>query len=370
MPAAELVLVGAGHAHLEVLRRFARRPPAGARLTLLTRAPHTPYSGMLPGVLAGLYAPAEARIALAPLVRAAGARLVVDEAVGLDPAGRRVFRRHGPPVAYDLVSLDIGAEADTGGVPGAAEYAIPLKPIEGLLARLEALWPRLRAGGRVVVAGGGAAGVEVALALARRLGGAALPPCALVTGPDGLLPGFPPAFRARLRAVLAGRGIALHEGGRVAAVEADAAVLEGGERLAAAAVLWATGAAPPRWLAATGLALDGAGFLRVDACLRAVGRGEVFAAGDMIAFEPRPLPRAGVYAVRAGPVLAANLEAALAGRPLRPFRPQRAALVILGTADGAAVATRNGLTVAGRWVWRWKDLLDRRFVRRFAAIGG
>ncbi len=372
----DVVLVGAGHAHVQVLRRFGMRPLPGVRLTLISRELHTPYSGMLPGLIAGHYGFDEAHIDTAPLAQFAGARLYGDEVIGLDLARRLVLCRQRPPVPYDILSLDIGSRPNTGAVPGAAEHAIPVKPIDGFLARFDVLRARVLGGQsrRVLVVGGGAGGVELLLALEHRLrrdlaaagGDPHALGFALVAGATGLLPGFPRAFRERFVALLAQRGIALHTGARVRAVEAGAVLLDGERgRIGADEILWTTEAAPAGWLAETDLALDAQGFIRVDATLRALGRDDVFAAGDTIAFEPRPIPRSGVYSVRAGPVLAANIRATLTGRGLRPYRPQSDALYIVSTGARHAVATRNGLTLAGGWVWRWKDWIDRRFMRRF-----
>jgi selenide,water dikinase len=372
----DVVLVGAGHAHVQVLRRFGMRPLEGVRFTLITRELHTPYSGMLPGLVAGRYEFDEAHIDTGPLARFGAARLYADEVVGLDLASRQVLCRHRPPVPYDLLSINIGSRPNTGDVPGAEAHAIPVKPIDGFLARFAALKARVLAGRsrHVLLVGGGAGGVELLLSAERRLrreldaagGDSAALRFTLVAGADGLLPRFPGAFRARFKAVLAERGIALAEGARVTAVEAGAVVLgDGGTRLAADEILWTTEAAPARWLADTGLALDARGFIRVDAELRAIGHDDVFAAGDTIAFDPEPIPRSGVYSVRAGPVLADNIRAALTGRRLRLYRPQRDALYIVATGEPYAIATRNGITVEGAWVWRWKDWIDRRFMRRF-----
>lgn len=372
----DVVLVGAGHAHVQVLRRFGMRPLPGVRLTLISRELHTPYSGMLPGLIAGHYGFDEAHIDTAPLARLAGARLYGDEVIGLDLARRLVLCRQRPPVPYDILSLDIGSRPNTGAVPGAAEHAIPVKPIDGFLARFEALRARILAGRsrRVLVVGGGAGGVELSFALAHRLrrdlaaagGEPHALDLALVAGATGLLPGFPRAFRDQFVAELTRQGITLHAGARVRAVEPGGVLLDGGRgRIDADEILWTTEAAPAAWLGETGLALDAQGFIRVDATLRALGRDDVFAAGDTIAFEPRPIPRSGVYSVRAGPVLAANIRASLTGRPLRRYRPQSDALYIVSAGGRHAIATRNGLTLGGGWVWRWKDWIDRRFMRRF-----
>ncbi len=338
----------------------------GVRLTLIAREVETPYSGMLPGFVAGHYGFHDIHIDAGRLTRRAGGRMFHDEAVGIDVAGKRVLCRGRPPVPYDVLSLDIGSRPNTG-VPGAAAHAIPVKPIDGFLARFEALRTRVAAGAsrHVLLVGGGAGGVELLLAVQRRLGGGGHMRFTLISGAAAILPGFPDAFRARFRAVLEARRIALRCGARVTAVDDGGVILAGGERIDADEVLWTTEAAPAAWLAETGLLLDAAGFLRVDARLRAVGHDDVFAAGDMVAFEPGGVARSGVYAVRAGPVLAANIRARLAGRAPRRWKPQRRALYIVSTGDRHAIATRNGLVAEGGWVWRLKDRIDRRFMARF-----
>ncbi len=365
----DVLLVGAGHAHVAVLRRFGMRPLPGVRLTLLTREVDTPYSGMLPGVVAGHYGFDDAHIDTGRLARFAGARLYQDEAAGIDLAARRVLCRNRPPVAFDLVSLDIGSRPNTGSVPGATAHAIPVKPIDGFLARFEGVRERVRTGQsrHILLVGGGAGGVELLLSVEHRLRQeAADTRFTLVTGSSDILPRFPPAFRARFRAVLARRGITVQAGVRVAAVEPGAVLLASGARLAADEVLWTTEAAPAAWLAATGLPLDAEGFLSVDATLRATEG--VFAAGDMIAFRPGGLPRSGVYAVRAGPVLADNIRATLTGGRLRRYRPQASALAIVSTGGDHAILTRNGVVLEGRWAWRLKDRIDRRFMARFSEL--
>ena len=364
----DVLLVGAGHAHVAVLRMFGTRPIEGVRLTLLTREVETPYSGMLPGVVAGHYTSDDAHIDAGTLVRFAGGRLYQDEAVGIDLAGRQVLCRSRPPVRYDLLSLDIGSRPNTGVVPGAAEHAIPVKPIDGFLERFEGVLARVRAGRtrHVLLVGGGAGGVELLLSVETRLrreapDGAALR-FTLVAGSDEILPGFPPRFRARFRTILAERGIEVRTGQRVVAVACNAVTLADGARVDADEILWTTEAAPAAWLGATGLPLD-AGFLSVDATLQAAP--DVFAAGDMISFRPGAIPRSGVYAVRAGPVLAGNLRATLTGRPLRAYRPQAQALAIVSTGTRHALMTRNGLMLEGGWVWRLKDRIDRRWMATY-----
>ena len=356
-----LLLAGGGHAHVEVLRQLAARPLPGWRITLLTREEASPYSGMLPGVAAGLYRPDQALIPAAPLAARAGAALVLDSVTGLDPAARLLRRAGGAPLPYDLLSLDTGATPDLS-VPGAAAHAVPIKPIDALLPRIEALADAARPGQVVALAGGGPAGFEMALAFAARLGPGGVR-VVLVTGADGLLPTLPARLSGRAAVALARRGVMLVVD-EVTGVSADGLRLAVSPPVTADAVLWAAGAAAPAWLAQTGLARDARGFVAVDVTLRSTSHPEVFAAGDVAGFTP-PLPKSGVVAVRQGPVLDHNLRARLAGRRLRAYRPQRDTLVLLNLGDGTALGAKWGRSLEGRLVFAAKDAIDRRFVRRF-----
>lgn len=371
----DVVLVGAGHAHVQVLRRFGMKPLAGVRFTLITREVHTPYSGMLPGLVAGRYEFDEVHIDTGPLAHFAGARLYQSAVVGLDLQAKRVICDNRPPVPYDILSINTGSTPNTELVSGAREHAIPVKPIDGFLQHFEALRRRVAETGarRIAMVGAGAGGVELLLSLEARLrheaeaagrasGGLSF---VLISGDDTILPGFPERFRRRFEAILAGRGIEIVTGRMVEQVTPGCLHIAGGSPIAADEILWTTEARPPEWLQRTGLPLDSAGFVKVDETLRAAGTADVFAAGDIIAFGPRPLPKSGVYAVRAGPVLAGNIRRMLTGHPLAAFKPQREAMYIISTGEEDAVATRNGLVVEGRWVRRWKDRIDRRFMARF-----
>jgi len=372
----DVVLLGAGHAHVNVLHMFGMKPLPGVRFTLITREVHTPYSGMLPGLIAGTYGFDDSHIDTGPLARFAGARLYQDEAIGLDLDNRRVLCRKRPPVAYDLLSIDIGSTPTVGDVPGAARHAIPVKPIDGFLSRFEALRARvLAAKGNVSigVVGAGAGGVELLLSVERRLkrdvAAAGHDPAGLsftlVGASDQLLPSFPPAMGRRFREICENRGIRVFTGARVEKVEAGALHLETGERIAIDEILWTTQAASAPWLGDSGLALDERGFVRVTPALRSVSHPEVFAAGDIASVDGYQLPKSGVYAVREGPPLAKNIRRVLSGAEPVAYRPQRQALYLVTTGEKAAIGSRNGLTFGGHWVWRLKDWIDRRFMRKF-----
>ncbi|MEQ8663802.1 MAG: selenide, water dikinase SelD, partial [Gammaproteobacteria bacterium] len=371
----DIVLVGGGHAHIEVLRRFGMRPAPGVRLTLISREVHTPYSGMLPGLVAGHYAFDETHIDLAPLAHFAGARLYHDEVVGLDLLTRHVHCRTRPPVSFDLLSIDCGATPALAAA-GAREHAVPVKPVSSFHARWEALCARVRGDTgplTIGVVGGGAGGVELVMAL--REGLCHLPGVDpgrlafhLVTAGSEVLPGHPPRARRLCRRALAAGAIAVTTGFAVTTVTAGVVHAADGRRIALDEILWVTQAAAPAWPREAGLACDADGFIRVDACLRSVSAPEVFAAGDVAAVEPHPRPKAGVFAVRQGPPLADNLRRAARGEGLRPFTPQRHFLSLVTTGPRHAIAARGPLALAGRWVWRWKDHIDRRFMRRYTAL--
>ncbi len=361
--ATDIVLLGAGHAHVEVLRRFAMRPQPGTRLTLIGREPQTPYSGMLPGLIRGDYGFDAAHIDLAPLAAAAGARLVLAAASGIDLDARTVAVDGRPNIAFDLLSVDIGGEP---AIPRGGEAGVPVKPIGQFLERLDALQAGLDEGARVAVAGAGPAGTELALALAYRFRGRFR--LTLVCDTPDPLPAAPARARAAGRAALVEAGVELACGVRAGAFAQGSLALSDGSFLRSEAVLWTTGAVAADFLAASGLACDEAGCVVVRRSLRSISHPFVFAAGDCASVAGAPRPKAGVWAVRAGATLAANLRRAARGRALRRWRPQSEALVILGLGNGDALAWRNGLTVQGRLVWRWKDRIDRRWMRMYSRM--
>ncbi len=354
----DLVLLGAGHAHVEVLRRFAVRPEPGVRLTLIGREPETPYTGMLPGLIRGDYTFEQAHIDLAPLAASAGTRLILAEATSIDLDARRVTVTGRPDIPFDLLSIDVGGEPAMP--PGAGQ---PVKPIGQLLTRLAALEAELPQGARVAVVGSGAGGTELALALARRYRERAR--IILVCDTPEPLGAAPAYARRTARAALVDADVELTCGVRALTLADGRLALSDGSFLEVATALWATGVVGPPLLAACGLTCDAVGCVRVDATLRSVSHAFVFAAGDCAAIEGNARPKAGVWAVRAGAPLAANLRRAARGQTLRPWRPQSSALAIVGLGDGRALAWRNGLAVAGKPIWRWKDWIDRRWMRMY-----
>ena len=372
----DLVLIGGGHTHVAVLKRFGMRPVPGVRLTLITRDVHTPYSGMLPGLVAGHYTFDDAHIDLAPLSRFADARLFHHPAVGLDLDRRQVLCDGRPPVSFDLLSINIGSTPSLREVPGAAGVAVPVKPISTFVARWERFRARVasaRGPVRVGVVGVGAGGVELTLAvqfalrrMLEEIGRSAdvLEFHLFGAGPT-ILPTHNRGMRRRLERVLRARGVRMHLGQAVTSVSDGEITCADGTTVAVDEILWVTQAGAAPWLQAAGLDVDEGGFVRVDDTLQSTSHPGVFAAGDVAAVVNHPREKAGVFAVRQGRPLADNLRRVLLGRTPRPFRPQRRFLTLVSTGGRHAVGARGPLSFEGAVIWRWKDWIDRRFMSKY-----
>lgn len=375
----DLVLIGGGHAHLTVLKRFGMRPLPGVRLTLISRTSQSPYSGMLPGLIAGHYHADEMHIDMRALADFAQARFIRAEVSGLDLPARRVLCRNRAPIEFDLLSLNIGSTPSRADLTIASPRITPVKPIDEFNARWLTLKARVLAAPdrvRIGVVGGGAGGVELVLAMRHRLlhelaargrDGSHLE-FHLVTATSEVLPSHNRRTRQTFARILATRRIRMHCDRRIVRVDADAVFAADGARIALDEVLWVTNAAPAPWLAAAGLAVDDTGYVRVSPALRSVSHPHVFAVGDCATIDGAPRPKSGVYAVRQGGPLAGNLRRACRGEPLREYRPQRDALSLISTGPRHAVASRGTWSLSGAWVWRWKDWIDWRFMRKFQTL--
>jgi selenide,water dikinase len=348
-------------------------PVPGVRVTVIVDQPVAVYSGMVPGLVAGQYRHDEVEIDVWPLARRARARVVVARAIGVDTAERRVVLEGRPPLRYDTASFDVGSTVGGLELPGVGEHALPTRPIATLVARVDALVARLRAmtRPRVIVVGAGAAGVELAFAIRARLlrEGASESRVTIVEQGPVVLAGHSRAAARRVEANARAHGIEIRCRARVAEARTDHVRLDTGEQLGFDGLLWVGGAASLPLFADSGLPTDARGFVRVRPTLEVVGHDGLFAAGDCASLEGHPdLPKAGVYAVRQGPVLVHNLRARLGGGRLRPYRPQSDFLSLLNLADGRAIAAKWGLAAEGRAMFRLKDRIDRRFMRRFQVL--
>jgi pyridine nucleotide-disulfide oxidoreductase family protein len=368
-----LILAGAGHAHARVLLEFAQHSVANLEVLLVSPAALAPYSGMVPGWLAGHYRWEECCIDFAHLCDRAGASLRIDAAAGVDTSRSELALASGERLAYDWLSLDIGS---TLTPPGSGRpNVLPMRPLAALHVRWQALRETVRQLGaratyRVLMIGGGAAGVESVLAAHQQLTQWAPQvrfQFVLATQGDTLVSSLAAGAGRRLDDHLNERGITVVRCFSAGRLEQGHVVGNQGNTLQADVVLWATGAQAYTWPGEAGLATDASGFIRVDAALRSVSHANIFAAGDCASWQP-PLPKAGVFAVRMGPVLAYNLRAAIQGEPLQSYLPQQRYLVLIGTGGAHAVAAWGPWSWQGAWVWRWKQRIDRRFVARYNTL--
>ncbi len=360
----DVVLIGGGHTHALVLLAFAMRPLAGVRLTLINPGPAAPYTGMLPGLIAGHYPRDEIMIDLVRLARRAGARLILDSATGIDRAAQTVLLAGRPPLPYDLASIDVGIGSDLPMVPGFADHAVSAKPLGHYAQAWDAFLSKALPAPRLVIIGAGIGGVELALASHHRLTAqGATPKITLIEREAEPLPNIGQGARASLLRHAAAAGIRIVTNAQVAEVAADHLRLTTDEVLASDFTLSVAGTRPQGWLAQTGLDLH-QGFVAVGPTLQ-TSDPLIFAVGDCAHLSHAPRPKAGVFAVRQAPVLTHNLRAALTGGGLRPYHPQTDYLKLVSTGGKGAVADKFGLRSGGGWLWRLKDHIDRKFMAMF-----
>ena len=391
----DLVLIGGGHSHAIVLKMFGINPVPGVRLTLITPNSDTPYSGMLPGHIAGFYSHDECHIDLRKLANFAQAQLYIDQAVGLDLKNHQVICANRPPVTFDILSIDIGSTPATISVLGATEYAIAAKPVPKLLQHWYQLLETVRKNPQqplsIGIVGGGAGGVELALSMQTHLQGILQQyqqpiqnlQVHLFQRHEKLLPNYHQSVQDKFQQILIKRGINLHLGETVCEVaplysnnnssltnretpEIFNLKCESGLLVECHKIFWVTQASAPQWLKTTGLATDESGFILVEDTLQSQTHPEVFAAGDIATMVNHPRPKAGVFAVRQGKPLFENLQRTLLGQPLKPYIPQRQYLSLIGTGDKRAIASKGALTSPPHQLfWCWKDWIDRRFMQQF-----
>lgn len=375
----DIVLIGGGHTHVNVLRHFAMKPMLGVRLTVVCRDTHTPYSGMLPGYVAGHYTYDDVHIDLRRLAEFAGARFFRSEVVGLDRHSRLVLCGDRPAVRYDRLSINIGSTPKLTDACSQIARTIAVKPIRQFNSHWLALLARVRTrpgSVRIALVGGGAGGVELLLAIQHRLRHElnlldedpnALK-FSLFTRGSSVLPTHNHSVQQHFMRTLQSRGVAVHVNAAVVAVDDQGLTTVNDEHHFADEVIWVTRAGGASWLQDTGLALDADGFIEVTDTLQTVTDPDIFAAGDIATMINHPREKAGVFAVRQGPPLARNLRRSLEDKPLRDYHPQRRWLALISTGDQYAVASRGGFSMAGAWLWQCKDYIDRRFMAKFSDL--
>ena len=376
-----LIFVGGGHAHALALLDFAsKKLPQTVEATLVSRTAWTPYSGMLPGFIAGHYSFRDTHIHLPSLCQAAGVKWMEGRASGLDTRRRQLKCSNNLTLEYDNLSIDIGSTPVIDLIPGAAEYAIPVKPVDSFLKRWEKILNSLKEQKtsrekpfKILVVGSGAGGVEVILAMQHFL---SLDPAyskknlefAMVTQSENPLPTHPACAQKFFKKLLSSRGIDVHYQARAIGVEPDRLFIGGGKNLEFDALFWLTQAAAQNWVSDSELATDERGFIAVNNYLQSTSHHNIFATGDIASMSDAPRAKAGVFAVRQGPILAKNLRSRIQGLRLRKYIPQEDFLTLVSTGNRYALGSKKGWTLRGRLVWFMKDHIDRKFMRPFHEI--
>ncbi|MBN2740427.1 MAG: selenide, water dikinase SelD [Rhodobacteraceae bacterium] len=353
----DLVLIGGGHSHALVLRMWGMTPLPGVRLSVINPMPSAAYSGMLPGHIAGHYTRKELQLDLVKLARHAGARLVLGSVNGIDRNAREIHVPGRAPIAYDVASIDIGITAEMPQLPGFSQHVTPAKPLDAFADAWATFLASAPVSPRIAVVGGGVAGVELAMACAHRLPGAEV--SVYEAGPSPLR-ALGSGARARMLAHCARLGVTIETDAALEGARAGEVLLTGGRRAKADFIIGTGATKPADWLPETGLDLQD-GFISVTPTLQSSDP-LIFATGDIAHLAYAPRPKAGVYAVRQAKPLFHNLRAALSDGTMRNYHPQRDYLKLISTGGKGAVADKWGLPLDGKWLWRWKDRIDRKFM--------
>ncbi|MGB3655981.1 MAG: selenide, water dikinase SelD, partial [Rivularia sp. (in: cyanobacteria)] len=376
----DLVLVGGGHSHAIALKMLGMNALAGVRITLITDYSDTPYSGMLPGHIAGFYTRGQCHIDLRKLANFAIAQLYIDSVTGIDLENNRVICANRPDVSFDLLSIDIGSTPATISVSGATKYAIPAKPVGKLLQSWYELVEKIEENPQkavnIGIVGGGAGGVELALSMQGNLQQYDANLCFHLFGRDDRLMSHHHVLAGNwLRRILIQRGVKLHLGETVCKVAREEdiqkfnVICESGLKIDCDRIFWVTQASAPKWLESTGITTDERGFILVNDNLQSLSHPQVFAAGDIATIKNHPRAKAGVFAVRQGKPLFENLRRSLLGKTLKSYLPQKDYLNLIGTGDGMAIATRGSLTLPpSKLLWQWKDYIDTKFMEKFSNL--
>lgn len=369
----KIILIGGGHSHVTVVKHMGMKPIPNLNITLISENTYTPYSGMLPGLIAGHYSFDDCHIDLRKLCQWAGIRFIRSTVKKLDIENKKVICHQRPPLGYDLLSINTGSQPRQQTINGALQHGHAVKPINIFLSQWQQWLNSATAANRVyhiVMIGGGAAGVEVLLAMHHYIHNTSeiRAKFTLITSATTILSTHNKRVQNFFLQHLNQLGIKIVTNNKVTAITPHQLFLTDGQTLAVDFATLAVDAGAQPWIAESGLQCDNKGFIQVDKFLRSISHPDIFAVGDSAAFTPSPLPKAGVYAVRQGPILTSNLIATLKRRSLRPFKPQQRFLSILATGGRHAVASRGPLFAAGKWVWYWKNHIDRKFMARFNPI--
>ena len=371
----ELVLVGGGHSHAIALKLWSQNPLPKVNLTLISDVKNTPYSGMLPGHVAGFYTYQETHINLSHLAKVAGAKLIIDKAVDLDLNSNQVMLQRHQPMSFDYLSLDIGSTPKTSTVPGADQYAIAAKPVPLFLNAwyqlLKTVQNNPKLPFKIIIIGGGAGGVELALNMFSRL--QKLRPAtfsdsieiALIHRGKQLLSGHNSQVSQLLHRLLIKKGIKLYLNTEVTEIKPDRVITSDRQTINTDYTFWVTQADSPQWIKNSGLATDNQGFILVNHYLQSMSHSQVFATGDIATIKDDYRPKAGVFAVRQGKPLYQNWQKMITNQSLKPYTPQKKYLSLIGTGDQRAIASWGNFCWHSFLLWYLKDYIDRKFMNQF-----
>lgn len=357
----DLVLVGGGHAHALLIKMWGMATIPDIRITLISPDPLTPYSGMLPGYLAGIYSHEEIHINLLKLCSWAGVRFIIDEVVRLDPEKKILDLSDTGPLEFDILSINTGS---TPLLPeNTSAKVCPVKPVARFIKEFDRC---VAHGGNqsIAVIGGGASGAEVALNLALRIPKAKI---AIVHGSSEILTSYPKMVRRLVAKELNKLGVQILLNKKIES-ESDGLISGDGWQQKFDQLFWTTQASAPAWLKYSGVATDDKGFLHVNRTLQSLSQPYIFGAGDAISIQGKPLAKSGVYAVRAGKILFQNIQNFALGEKLATWNPQKSYLSLIGIGGKTAIAARGKLGVQAQCLWNLKDSIDRNFMAKFSNL--
>ncbi|ACB53689.1 unknown [Crocosphaera subtropica ATCC 51142] len=373
-----LVLMGGGHSHAIVLKLWGMNPIPGVRLTLIGDRTHTPYSGMLPGQVAGFYRFEETHIDLRCLTQFAQANFYHDTVIDLDLENKQVVCQEHPPIAFDYLSIDIGSIPQKSNISGASDCAIPAKPVGQFLIAWEKVKNTIKHHRKqhhtLTIIGGGAGGVELAFnmrtCLLNILEDANHLTINLIHKGDNLLTGHNYWASQKVQSLLLKNGTNLYFNETVTDITHNSShhytiTCDSGQKIESDFVFLVTQASAPQWIEKTGITTDKKGFILVNDYLQSVSHPNVFAAGDIATMQNYSRPKAGVFAVRQGQPLFDNLQSIILGNKLQSYHPQKFYLSLIGTGNKKAIASWGSLGLEASWLWTWKDHIDRKFMDRF-----
>ncbi len=365
-----LVIVGAGHAHLTVLKNLREFKNSGHKVTVVSDSPLHYYSGMGPGMLSGIYRPEEIRFNVKKLTEDRGAGFIEDKVIAVKAEERMIELQSGKKIPFDVISLNTGSFVPVAESTLADETVFTVKPIENLLnARRKVIDILKTRELKATVVGGGPTGVEIAGNLDRLVRNeSGRCRITLVAGKQ-LLHQFKGSVRQHALKSLGARKVQVIEGARFSAIRGGAVELTDGAVLENDIVFMAVGVKPSRLFEDSGLPTGPDGGMLVNHFLQSVAYPDIFGGGDCISFEPQPLAKVGVYAVRQNPILLHNLLSALNGHELREFVPQKSVLLALNMGDGTAIVHWHGMVWGGKPGFALKNYIDRKFMKAFQVSG-